>query len=261
MTENILHKVRKLIDKASGTDSEPERDALLEKAGQWMERHAITQAQLESISQTEAREPVAIRVAFPITNKIGQSAMGSLACVIAQTSRCQVRGAHIYVNKETGDQLPETAQPDFWSNYKRVTGYTFQGMPEDAQFCELLWTSLALQCEQGLNEAIRLGKKPEWTHGRTYRANFFEGFRARVSSRLREQAQRRDDEREAGCALVLAAPMARIEEKFGRVRYGSRSVNTQYCGAAKQDGGRAGASADLSGGSRRGLGNRAGLNA
>ena len=239
-TSDILRKVQGLLAKAEGTDYEAERDAFLAKAQEMMERYAIDAAQLEAAKPGTEREPVSLFVAWP-ARTVGKSAKGSLAVTIAQSNRCQVKSEYR------------------WVDGKRTLGLLFQGMPEDAEFCMMLYTSLGLQAEQAYDPR----KKPEWTNGRTYRANFYEGYCSRVSDLIREQAreraaQRRAEDAEAGTstALVIVGIEERVAAKFGKARYGSRRVNTAYCATGRADGSYAGSRADLSGGRTKQFANR-----
>ena len=230
-TTDITSKVRALLNKSENTDNEHERDAFLAKAQEMMERHAISMAQIEASRPSEVREPVEARVEWA-ARSVGKSAKGSLAVSIAKSNRCQV-----------------------------VAGYdqtlVFQGMPEDVDFCVMLYTSLCLQAEQAYDPR----KKPEWTHGRTYRASFFEGYASRVRARIDEQARaRRSEARSSGADLVLVGIEQKVAEKFGRARYGSRRV-CDTCGAGRSDGAAAGARADLSAGRTRRIANRKELTA
>jgi hypothetical protein len=241
----ILTKVRALIDKAESTEHEAERDAFLAKAQQMMEEHAITQAEIEMAKPSQVREPISVRVEYG--TGVGKGALGSLAVTLARANRCQVVSYSNYRG----------------SRYMQL-GVTFQGMPEDVEFCEMLFTSLRLQAEQALQLSLKLGKKPEWTHGRTYRNSFMEGYFDRVRNRIKEQANQRESERmssEGGhTALVLANVQGRIEEKFGKVSYGTRRTHIG-CDAGHSDGGYHGARADISGGRTKQISSRKALKA
>lgn len=221
---SILQKVQKILAKAENTDNENEREVFMAKAQAMMEEHAITMAQVESIKGSEKREPISITVHVP--RGVGRPAKGSLAVRIAKSNRCQVRGGY-------GDS------------------YIFEGMPEDARFAEMLFTSLCLQAEQSYDPK----KKPKWTNGRTFRASFMESFFSTVGNRIVSQARERDRERTHSQALVLADVEKRITEKFGKVRYGSRRASS-YDSTAAHYGRKAGENANLSGKTHRGVGTR-----
>lgn len=232
-TSDILRKVQGLLAKAEGTEHEGERDVFLAKAQEMMEKHAISMAQIEASKPEVAREPVSIFVEWP-KRSVGKGAKGSLAVAIAQSNRCQVKGSAGIVDN------------------RYVDGLVFQGMPEDAEFCAMLYTSLCLQAEQAYDPS----KKPEWTHGRTYKASFYEGYCDRVRSRIKEQASERKAESvSSGTDLIIVGIEKRVAEKFGKARYGSRRVNDQ-CATGRNDGRVAGNSADLSGGRTKRMANR-----
>lgn len=223
-TSDIMRKVQGLLAKAEGTEFEAERDAFLAKAQEMMQRHAITQAQVEKAKPGTDRKPVEVFVSWP-ARTVGKAAKGSLAIRIASANRCQVGTGY----GERGE-----------------LGLKFQGMPDDAEFCLMLYTSLCLQAEQAYDPKL----KPEWTHGRTYKASFFEGYCRRVGERIDEQARERAAELAkdtSGTALVLVGVQKRIEEEFGKARYGTRRASDS-CAAGRNDGRRAGDRADMSGG-------------
>ncbi len=232
-SSDILRKTRALLNKAEGTDNEHERDAFLAKAQEMMERYAITTAQMELEKGSEQREPIEQFVAWP-ARTVGKQAKGSLAISIASSNRCIIK-----------------ARRDIDENGKWILGLVFQGMPEDVEFCVMLYTSLCLQAEQAYNPKNR----PEWTNPRTYKASFYEGFCARVRDRVAEQARERKQTHASGTDMVLVGVQKRIEEKFGKSRYGSRRVSDS-CATGRNDGRQAGDRADMSGGQTKQMANR-----
>ncbi len=239
-TSDILRKVQGLLAKAEGTEFEQERDAFLAKAQEMMERHAISMAEIEAAKPGTEREPISLDVEWP-ERSIGKGAKGSLAIAIANANRCQVKTGWVR------------------SEGKRTLALKFQGMPEDAEFCVMLYTSLCLQAEQAYDPS----NKPEWTHGRTYKANFYEGYCDRVRDRINEQAReraaaRKREDAETGTStdLIVVGIEQRVAEKFGKARYGTRRASTNYCATGRNDGNRAGSRADLSGGRTKQFANR-----
>jgi hypothetical protein len=232
-TSDILRKVQGILAKAEATEHEAERETFLAKAQEMMEKHAITQAQLEKSKPETKREPVEVFVEWP-ARMVGKGAKGSMAVTIAKANRCQVKGANGWQYGQSG------------------SGMVFQGMPDDVDFCVMLYTSLCLQAEQQYDPK----QKPEWTHGKTYKASFYEGYSRRVCERLKEQAAKRKDEaRSSGTDMVLVGIEKRVAEKFGRARYGSRRASDS-CAAGRNDGQRAGSRADMSGGTTSRIGSR-----
>jgi hypothetical protein len=226
---DILRKVQGLLTKSEHTDNEHERDAFLAKAQELMEKHAISMAQLEAVKPELQRKPIAEHVPAP-KQQVGGPAKASLMIALAKANRCQVTYS--------------------WNNGRMLE---VQGMPDDVAFVSMLYTSLCLQMEQSYDPS----KRPDWTHGRTYKTNFIEGYCSRVADRIREQHREREIVAKAeGTDLVLVGAQKRVEEHFGRARYGSRRVQTRYCAAGRHDGQREGSRADLSGGRTRQLGNR-----
>lgn len=233
-TEKIIKRVRKLMDKAESTDHEAERESLIEKANALMEEYTISITQVEMAGDAEVREPVAVFV--PVGRSVGKPAKGTLAVQIAKANRAQVVGARRW-------------DDDSW---KSTDGFEFHAMPEDAEWCAMLFTSLEVQAETAYDPKL----KPSWVHGRTYRASFMEGFYARVGDRIavaaRKRAAERDEESSTGTDLVLMDIEKRIQQKFGKAKYGKRRTNYDSTGYA--DGGKAGNSADLSAGRTRQMG-------
>lgn len=62
----IMDRVQGLIDKAASTDSDSEREALLGKADQLMQKHAFDQGSLNARKSRDVREkPISLEIAFP----------------------------------------------------------------------------------------------------------------------------------------------------------------------------------------------------
>ena len=90
-----------------------------------------------------------------------------------------------------------------------------------------------------------------------------EGFTKVAGRRVEERADKLEQERwesDGGtAALVLADVSKRIEDKFGKVRYGTRRASS-YSATGRYDGHSAGARADISGGRTKQMANRRALN-
>lgn len=229
----IPEKINALISKAQSTEHEAERDTYLAKAQQLMEDYAVSQAELDLAKPSEQRVPIEILVEHK-RSSVGGPAKGSMMIRIASANRCQIQGIH-----KDGKY------------FLRI-----QGMPEDAEFVEQVYTSLCLQLEQQYDTAIKAGKKPAWDNGRSYRASFYEGFMTRVGQRIQEDARNRQQENTGTSReLVLTNSKKRVEEHFGKVRYGTRRASNRSA-VGRAHGSDAGSSADVSGGKTRGIGSR-----
>ena len=251
----ILRRVRKLIDKANSTEHEAEREAFMAKAQKMMTEHAISAAELEMAGDVEKREPVSITFRVMRRRSPGLDGFDTATVQIAKALRCNTIWA--YPTEEQRQEDPE---------FRKFKWMKIMGMPEDAMFFELLITSLMLQVEQAYERDKH--KKPEWTHGRTYRANYFSGFWDRVGDRIERQAydERVELEQEtSGTDLVLADVKERVDtycKTQGFNGYVTKSSSrTTYDATARADGGRAGDSADLSGGRTKGIKSRGRLTA
>lgn len=223
--KSVLTKVRGLLNKGEGTDVDAERDAFLAKAQELMTRHAIDEKQ----ARGEGDNGMIKRKIAIGKGGAGIWSKRNLIHYIATANQCRSWSCT-------------------WSYYSVVAGHR-----EDVEWVEMLYTSLMLQMEQELAAADR----PEWTDGRTYRANFMESFASTVSGRLsvmgREAVAKAAEASETtseSVTLVLRGRESRVSDwvdsnhKFVSC---SRS-RSDYCDAARTDGSKAGNRADISAG-------------
>lgn len=241
--ENVLAKVRKMLDLAEGSDKQGEIDAALAQAQKLMTLHAIEQAELDKLKGSTREQIIKRTVRVGPSGSPSSSSKGNLSVAVAEMNRCKVY-------REAG-----------YSDYRLV----FVGYESDVDFVEMLWTSLSLQMDQAHDRAKR--DKREWVNGRTFRKNFNDGFVAEARRRLTKIKQDNEESIEqtaieasvesgterasGGTALVLRNREREVEEflykSVGKLRRGY-SGRSSYDGHARQAGTSAASKADYSGG-------------
>lgn len=250
--EDILAKVRKILDRAEGTDHQGEIDTALAMAAKLMAQHAIEQAEVDAMRDSGEPEKIIERVVIvgakqsPIAH-----AKGNLSVPVAENNRCRV------------------FRSSRWDNERLCYALHIIGYESDVDFAEMLWTSLCLQMEQAHDKAK--AERRDWVSARTFRTSFYRGFAREAQQRLRRFAQMAKDDIEqemgTGSALVLVDRNRAVDdymrENHGRLRRSRRS----YSGKSSHDyhaagmGQSAAASADYSGGKRARVGYRQALEA
>lgn len=224
---NWLEKVGLLLKQAEGASTEAEASTFMDKAYALAGSHRIDLALArQAIAHREKREE-------PTSKSIYWGALG--------TKNTKKHLVTLFSAIASANDLKN----DIKANSSGVTLY---GFPSDMEVAELLFASLAVQMVEAgdayvrsgvfKNETMRRQKRVPnpyynggyWSEpktivkwgdypvdGRTARANFYQGFISRVSSRLRDA--KRDAEALAQSeqdAAYVAAPVADIEpEKTG----------------------------------------------
>ena len=155
--EDIFRKIRGLLRKAEGTQFEDEATAFLNKAQEMMFKYAVDEEQLWA-SEPESRPGITVMDVEIKDRKAGAMEYRKLLNVCAKYNRCKA-----------------------W--YKPGWSVTHvAGFPSDLVYVEMLYVSISTQMRFAL--AIGLAKKVE--HPKVFRANFMEGYVARIAERFRE---------------------------------------------------------------------------
>lgn len=240
--ETVMHRVRKMLDKAQSTEFEAERQTFLQKASSMMAQHAIDMAEVEAGRETGKPEEIVERVCFvgPAKSPASHS-KGHVAMAVADTHRCKM--------------FRQSYRRDEDGTIHRGYHVHFVGYESDVDYVEMLWTSLCLQMEREYEEA-KVDKR-DFVNGRTFRKNFEAGFASEARERLeamQREATRTVEAAQTGSSLVLR-DRARDVADHVRQKYSLRSGRSYYRsdGHAQQAGRAAAARADYSGGSRRGI--------
>lgn len=244
MADSLINRIGKLISLAENDGAtEAERDRAFTKA------LALANANSIDLSVARAAQRDKEKVEVPEERSIKVGAYNArtnkwlvdlfLTIARANDARTLIGGANIYV-------FPI-------------------GFPSDLDVIEKLYTHLVVQMIEGANAALKRGEQKtagrygDPVDGRIYRANFYEGFIARINGRLWEakQAAREayDDatgeEAAAGTAVALRSKTEEIEKTF-EANYGGKKLGTyrgaevsRTAGAAIDHGQSAGARASL----------------
>jgi len=227
--ENILAKVRKMMDLAEGSDKQGEIDAALQAASNLMARYAIEQAEVDALrTDGKPEQIVERRIIAGKNHSPMSSSLGSLFVVVANNTRCTV-----YRDSSAADYT-----------------IVLVGYESDAEYAEMLWTSLCLQMDKA-HEAAKRAKR-DWVHGRTFRKNFNAGFTGEASARLkamRAETMREIESASSSSALVLIDREQAVKDHIRHLNlHRTSSGRSEYDAHARQQGRRAAARADYSGG-------------
>ncbi len=199
LDDPMLERVRALLAKAESTDFVAEAEAFTAKAQELMARYSIDAAML-SARTTNSDKPITIRI--PVDNPYADAK--SLLCqIVAAHSRCRA---------------------------VRLTEYglsTIVGFASDVAATEILYTSLLVQAQAGLQSATvasgaRAGAR---TRTASFKTAFLLAYAHRVGERLEEInayiTQRAEADIGTALVPVLAARTAAVDdavaEQFGRI--------------------------------------------
>lgn len=184
MSDKMLDKLSKLLNKAENTDSAEEAEALMAKAQMLATTHSIdlARARQHTAKKEQREQPVQKWIT------IGESRKGNLA------NYCELFLAVAAANDITCDLA---------NNNTFVIAY---GMPSDIEVAQVLYASLLFQMVEAANAWLKTGeykkeqvyrrvtKRDSWgtyktselapMHGKTARANFYQAFTQRVALRL-----------------------------------------------------------------------------
>ena len=214
----MLVKVRALLAKAESTTFPEEAEALTAKAQELMARHAIDDAMIDAEAGT-ADDPVGVRVQV---DPPYASPKSLLLAEVASANRCR----------------------SVWSG--DLGFVTVFGFESDADFVEVLYTSLLVQATRAMAAAGSQADRYGRSRTRSFRTSFLVAYAARIGQRLRaaEAASRSAAEESYGAALVpvLADRSSAVEDACREVfpHLLRRSVSTTnlagwHAGAAAAD--------------------------
>lgn len=229
MTDNVLERVRKLLAKAEDPGcTQPEADALNEKAAELIAKYGVDRAMLAAARpETDVVGDLVIAVLAPYAlDKSG------LLATVASALRCR------------------SVRTKKWGTDGYVYTMHLFGYDSDLERVDLLYTSLLVQASYGLAAAA----VPSWETVAAFRRSWLVGFTQAVGHRLREAEQRAEAAVPAGgesgpsVALVLADRRLivnrRVEEEYPNLR---TSAPRRLMGSGMDGGYQAGRRADLGG--------------
>lgn len=138
--ERILEKVRKMYERANHPNTpEAERETAMRMADAMMLKHAIDQALLDSNAKGDNRTPTTLRFRafseYEFTYKF-QTMLSELAKTVRCRAACSFRG-----------------------------DVTIVGMPDDAEFFEMVWTSIYMSFVSKIN--------PKWNNDLSFDHNVY----------------------------------------------------------------------------------------
>lgn len=209
--ESIFHKVRSLLRRAEGTDSEHEAEECIKKAQMFIMRYAIDEEELWR-NEPSMRENIETIVIHIPDRKVGSMEKRYILDAVARANRCRM-----------------------W--FTRGTGVsTVAGHSSDLLFVEMLFTSILTQMnfklavQQAVNEDV---------NPRSFISSFHHGYSDRISRRLQELSRENTDEVGNSMALVLADRSAAVEKWVNqKINVKSSSYNRGSTNMAGYDSGR-----------------------
>lgn len=277
----IIEKIHKLLAKAEGTDNEHEADAFMAKAQALMVEYQVSDEQIRLQGEKPKEEIITKNVPFGMM--IGRDDKVRLLCRIAKTM--QARAFHSAPWRKY--DYVETTLPSGRTYRKRGKGkmtggsVTVVGYASDIDVVYALWTHLCLQADLAVAEAVKNkqnvivcqdcggdGELEDWhgkwkpceeckgtgeikIHGRTFRANFMDGFVSEAGNKVFKTYGKAKTDAEAsapGTALVLSDRGKRVSDYVDQMfDLKSGSASGRSCSGASASAGRsAGAKADVS---------------
>lgn len=193
----VLHRIRSLLAKAESTTYEAEAEACTAKAHALMTKHAVDLA-LVAGARSGGERPVATRLCIDAPYV---SSKATLLHVVASATRCRV------------------------VQHPALSLCTVIGHPADLRAVELLYTSLLVQAQTALDDALRRGGARA-AGSKVFRSSFLTAYAGRIGQRLEAIAREvvADATATHGAALVpvLAARVdavdAYVHEHFADLR-------------------------------------------
>lgn len=133
--EDILRKVRVLLDKADSTTFPEEADAFRAKADELMLKYAIDSFELDASRPEEREIPIVKRIDVVMADNPVADWVISMFFDVARHTRCRA--------VTHGSQMTKM-------HARSMVQGTLVGFPADVEYCEMLFTSLWLQMSRGL---------------------------------------------------------------------------------------------------------------
>lgn len=181
--ENIIKKIRALLDKAESTNYEAEADTFYAKAQELMLQYAVDEAEMEAAG-TKKDEQIVIRKVYV---KEGYPATQSRQYFLSQIAKSF--GCRVFLYSGT--------------DHTAVVGYE-----SDTMFVELLYLSVNIQCYSVLQREVKAQK--DWYRlaemkfkEAAFRRAFTFGYFDRVAERVKERYECKLESVGESTAIVL----------------------------------------------------------
>ena len=190
--DDMLNKVRALLAKAEGTDSDHEAEALTAKAAELMARYGIDEAM--AAQRADHRAKPGSKIVLVDAPYAGPKA--SLLNVVAKAFRCRA----VQLTRP-GDKT-------------QLKVHLF-GFESDMELVEILFTSLLLQASHG---AVRVEKQTDHygrSRTRSARSSYILGFATAVQSRL-ATVKAEAEASAPGAELVLVGRDVAVQDEMRR---------------------------------------------
>jgi len=206
--DDMLNKVRALLAKAEGTDSDHEAEALTAKAAELMAKYGIDEAMATQRAGHRAKpgsKIVLVDAPYAVPK-------ASLLNIVAKAFRCRAV------------QLPSRAD-------KTQLKVHLFGFESDMGLVEILFTSLLLQASHG---AVRVEKQTDYygrSRTRSARSSYIMGFAAAVQGRL-ATVKAEAEASVPGAELVLVGRDVAVQDEMRREYPRLRSVSVSASNAS-----------------------------
>lgn len=205
---DITEKIRKLLDKASATEFAAEAESFMAAATRLMAIHDVSEAAVRAAGGAQSTEVINKTFTFSAPYAKGKMMIGH-----ALANALDMKDILVVDNKST----------------KVLSVF---GTKETLDYFESLHTSVSLHAVGEMMKA----RKPEWEHGRTFRASFLDGYGNRIGGVIRdarnegrtEAWEGLTPEQNAGVGLVLRSDAERVEQAFTKAHPKTRTTTRSY---------------------------------
>jgi hypothetical protein len=190
---NVLEKVRNLLNRAEGTDSEHERNSCMDAATKLMEKYSIAQAELEASGKGDRGKLIDCKI--PLTNPYADEKVLLLSS-IARNYRCRM----VILNKARGN--------------RGIVNVHLFGYEDDLEWTALMFQSLLIQ--QAGMMVVEQKNIPEYETLRRWRSAFMGSFAMRINERLAVIMHKEREEsntESTGVDLILYDRKKMVSEK------------------------------------------------
>jgi hypothetical protein len=228
----VATKIKALLTKAERSDFQDESDAFYAKAAELMAKHAIDQAQIDSLN--EEYVPIIVKRQFVVMAPYSLDRMQ----LISQVS--MALGGYAYYMRQARDGSKTRTRSKDHNTYAVLIG-TDSDLDQIEAMLESINRQLEIsrEREQDHEYFSGMGQKKVWN------ATFIRGYAQRIGQRLKEAYETPLQEQTGSVALVLRDKSLMLREELAKIGVKVQASSRQFSESGWRSGQRAAESAVL----------------